>query len=95
MNPINSRQDYHLTQPFPSEEKQTKTQHKSQPIQTLYKPLDQPQEGRNQKEERLQTLSLGKGDRKHKKLKNNNNNEKAEKYYTSEGTNQKHRSPNK
>ena len=42
MNPINSRQDYHLTQPFPSEEKQTKTQHKSQPIQSLYKPLDQP-----------------------------------------------------
>ena len=28
-NPITSRQDYHLTQPCPSEEKQTKTQHKS------------------------------------------------------------------
>ena len=27
-----SRQDYHLTQPSPSEEKQTKTQHKSHPI---------------------------------------------------------------
>ena len=28
-NPIISRQDYYLTQPCPSEEKQTKTQHKS------------------------------------------------------------------
>ena len=40
-NPIISRQDYHLTQPCPSEEKQTKTQHKSHPIQSLHKPLDQ------------------------------------------------------
>ena len=30
-----------------------------------------------------------------KNLINNNNNEKAEKYYTNEGTNQKHRSSNK
>ena len=28
-NPIISRQDYHLAQSFPSEEKQTKTQHKN------------------------------------------------------------------
>ena len=28
-NPIISRQDCHLTQPYPPEEKQTKTQHKS------------------------------------------------------------------
>ena len=43
-NPIISRQDYHLTQPCPSEEKQQqqKTQHKSHPIQSLHKPLDQP-----------------------------------------------------
>ena len=34
--------------------KQTKTQHKSHPIQSLHKPLDQPEEGRNQKEERIQ-----------------------------------------
>ena len=34
-----SRQDYHLTQPCPSEEKQTKTQHKSYSIQSLNKPL--------------------------------------------------------
>jgi len=28
-SPTTSRQDYHLTQPCPSEEKQAKTQHKS------------------------------------------------------------------
>ena len=35
--------------------KQTKTQHKSHPILSLHKPLDQPEEGRSQKEERIQT----------------------------------------
>ena len=40
-NPIISRQDYHLTQPCTSEEKQTKTQHKSHPIGSLHKPLHQ------------------------------------------------------
>ena len=39
-NPIISRQDYHLTQPCPSEEKQTKTHHKSHPIGSLHKSLD-------------------------------------------------------
>ena len=34
--------------------KQTKTQHKFHLIGSLHKPLDQPQEGRNQKEERIQ-----------------------------------------
>ena len=33
--------------------KQAKTQHKSPPIGSLHKPLDQTQEGRNQKEERI------------------------------------------
>ena len=33
--------------------KQMKIQHASHPIQSLHKPLDQPQEGRNQKEERI------------------------------------------
>ena len=42
-------------------------------------------EGRNQMEERIQPWSLGKGDLKHNKLKKKN--EKAEKYYTNEGTN--------
>jgi len=37
--------------------KQTKIQYKSHPIQTLHKPLDQPYEGRNQKEERIQPFS--------------------------------------
>ena len=67
-NLIISRQDYHLTQPCLSERKK-KTQHKSHPIRSLHKPLDQLQEGRNQKEERIQPLSLGKGDLKHGKLK--------------------------
>ena len=44
--PLISRQDYHLTQPCPSGEKQgnkqTKTQHKSHPILKLHKTLDQP-----------------------------------------------------
>ena len=79
-HPIISRQDQHLTQPCPSEEKQTnkKTQHKSHPIQSSHKPLDQSQEGRKQKQERIQPssrkefnfpLSLGKGDLKHSKFK--------------------------
>ena len=42
-------------------------------------------EGRNQKEERIQPWSFGKGDLKHSKLKKNNEN--AEKYYTNGGTN--------
>ena len=41
-NPVISRQDYHLTQPCSSKEKQTKTQHKSHPIGSLYYPMDQP-----------------------------------------------------
>jgi len=46
-NPVTSRQDYHLTQPCPSEgkqtnNKQTKTRHKSHPVWSWYKPLDQP-----------------------------------------------------
>ena len=38
-------------------------------------------------EEITQPWSLGKGDLKHNKLKKKKNNEKAEKYYTNEGTN--------
>ena len=65
--------------------KQKKTQHKSHPTWSLYKPLDQPEEDRNQKEERIQPWSLGNRDLKQNKLKKNN--EKAEKYYTNEGIN--------
>ena len=77
-NPIIIRQEYRLTQPCPLEEKQTKTQHKSYPIQSSHEPLDQPLEGRNLKEERIQPSlrkkinfpwSLGKGDPKHNKFK--------------------------
>ena len=74
-NPIISRQHYHLIQLCPSEEK--RTEHKSHPIWSLHKPLDQYLEGRNQKEERIKQWSLGKGDLKQNKLKNDNN-EKAE-----------------
>ena len=34
--------------------------------------MDQPQEGKNQKEERIQPWSLGKGDLKHNKIQKNN-----------------------
>ena len=37
--------------------KQTKTQHKYHPIRSLHKPLDQLEEGRNKKEERIQASS--------------------------------------
>ena len=81
-NPIISRQDYHSLSLFhqrKNKQTQTKTQHKSHLIPSLHKPLDQPQEGRNQKEEIIQPSSrkefnfpwsLGKGDPKHNKLKN-------------------------
>ena len=49
--------------------KKIKIQHKSHPIWNLDKPLDQPYEGRNQKEERIQPWNLGKGDLKHNKFK--------------------------
>ena len=65
--------------------KQTKNSAQSHPLGSLHKPLDQSLEGRNQKEERIQPLSLRKGDLKHSKLKKKK--EKAEKCYTSEGTN--------
>ena len=56
--------------------------------------MDQTQEGRNQKEDRIQPWNLGKGDLKSNKLKKKNN-VKTEKHYTNEGTSEKHRSPNK
>ena len=85
-NPIISRQECHLTQPCPSEEKQrNKTQHKSHPIRSLHKPLDQPYEGRNQKEEGFNLEAWEKETSSTISLKKNN--EKSEKYYTNEGTN--------
>ena len=97
-NPVISSQDYHLTQPCLSEEKQTNKQKLSTnlTLHETHKPLDQHLEGRNQKEKRIQpssrkefnfSWSLGKGDLKYNKLKEKKNNEKAEKYYTNEETN--------
>ena len=56
-NQISSRQDYHLTQPCPSKEKQTKIKHKYHPIRTLHKPLNQTQisETKRKKEFNLET----------------------------------------
>jgi len=58
-------------QPCPSEVKQTnkQTQHKSHPIWSLHKPLNQPQEGRHKKERKNSTLKPGKGNLKQNKLK--------------------------
>ena len=56
----------------------------------------QKPKGRNNSvfyKERITSLKPGIGDLKHSNLKKNN--EKAEKYCTNDGTNQKHRSPSK
>ena len=55
-NPVISRQDVHLTQPCPSEEKQTKTQHKSHPIQNLHKTLGPTLGGQKPKGRKNSTL---------------------------------------
>ena len=59
----------HSTLPIRGKTNKQKTQHKSHPIWSLYKPLDQAYEGRNLKEEKNQTGSLGNGHLKHTKLK--------------------------
>ena len=67
---------------------QTKQTSKNSINLTLYKAYKTPGqnlEGQKPKGRKNSTLSLGKGDLKHNKLKKNN--EKAEKYYTNEGTN--------
>ena len=103
-NPITSKQDYHLTQPCSSEEKQTNKQKiiTISPYTGLTKTTGPTLGGQKPKErknstffkERIQlSLSLGKEDFKHNKLKKYNR--KTEKYCTNEGTNEKHRSPNK
>ena len=69
-NPIISRQDYHLTQCFPSEEKQTnKNSTQISPYKKLTQTTGPTLGGRNQKEERIQPWSLGKADLKHSKCK--------------------------
>ena len=65
------------------------TQHKYHPTWSLHTLGGKKPKGR------IQPWSLGEGDLKHSKLKKKKENEKVEKYYKHEGTNQKHRSPNK
>ena len=70
-------------------QRKKKLAHRNSALISPYKKLIQTTgltlEGRNQKEERIQLWSLGKGDLKHNKLKKKN--EKAEKYCTNELTN--------
>ena len=81
-NPIISRQDYHLTQPYPSEEKQTnKNSAQISPYKKLTTNLRRAETKRKKEfnpkaweNETSNTITL-------------KNNEKAEKYYTNEGTN--------
>ena len=93
-NQIISRQDYHLTQPCPSEGKQTnKNSAQISPYIKLTQTTGPALEGQKPKgiknstsfKERIQlSQRLGKGDLKHNKLKKNNEN--AEKCYTNEAT---------
>ena len=59
-NPIIGRQDYHLTQPCPSEEKQTKTQHKSHLYTKLTQTTGPNLQGQKPKRRKNSTLKLGK-----------------------------------
>ena len=59
-DPIISRQNYRLTQPCPSEEKQTKTQHKSHPIHKLTQTTGPTLGGQKPKGRRYSTLKPGK-----------------------------------
>ena len=72
--------------------KQTKTQHKPNPIRSLHKPLDQPQRAETKRKKEFNLEAWEKETSNTIFLKDN---EKAEKYYINEGTNQKHRNPNK
>ena len=68
INPIISRQDYHLTQPCPSEEKRTKTPQIS-PYTKLTQTTRPTLGGQKPKGRKNSTLKPGKGDLKHNKLK--------------------------
>ena len=64
------RQDYHLTQPCPSEEKQTnENSAQTSPYKKITQTTGPNIEGRKRREVRIQPWSLGKGDLKHNKLK--------------------------
>ena len=59
----------HLALPIRGKTNKQKTPQKSHPIWSLYKPLHETCWGRNQKEERIQSWNLGKGNLKHNKFK--------------------------
>ena len=83
-NPIISRQDYHLIQPWPSEEKQTnKNSAQISPYTKLTQITGPTLGGQKPKGRKNSTLKPGKGDLKHNKFLKN---EKSEKYYTNERT---------
>ena len=85
-NPIIRRQDYHLTQPCPSEENQTnKNSAQISPYRKLTQTTGPILGGQKPKGRKNSTLKPGKRRPQTHKLKKNN--EKAEKYYTNEGTN--------
>ena len=85
-NQIISRQNYHLTQPCPSEEKQTdKNSAQISPYMKLIQTTRSTLGGQRPKGRNNSTLKPRKGDLKHNNLKKNN--EKTQKYYTNEGAN--------
>ena len=85
-NLIISRQDYHLTQPYPSEEKKNK-QKLSTNI-TVYKASTNLWTNRRRAEtKRKKEFNLEALEKETSNAINKKNNEKAEKYYTNEGAN--------
>ena len=73
--------------------KQTKPQHKSHPIQSLHKHWTNLRRAETRKKKEFNLEAWEKETSNTVSLKKNN--EKAEKYYTNEGTNEKYGSPNK
>ena len=88
VNPSISRQDYHLTQPCPSEEEQTnkptKSQHKSHIIQVYTNHWTNLRRAETKRKKEFNLEAWEKETSNTISLKNN---EKAEKYCTNEGTN--------
>ena len=86
INPIISRQDHHITQPCPSEEKQTnKNSAQISPFMKLTQTTGPTLGGQKPKGRKNPTLKPGKRRPQTQLIKKNN--EKAEKCYTNEGTN--------
>ena len=87
-NPIISRQDFHLTQPCPLEEKQTnnhtnKNSAQISPYMKITQTTGQSLGGQKSKRRKNSNLIPGKRRPKHNTLKKKKkDNEKAKKYYT-------------